>query len=223
MDARVKPAHDDRVNNDRSPQQPGRPRRRHPRAGEAGQAAEADPRRHRHAGLAPARAGFRRARPYRHRPAAVDRQRRGDLGTADQGLRSVRPACGAPRPRRPARAARSFRRQDQDTEISGARDRRRARQPRRTRRGRRRCRPQHADRVAWHRPLDRRRLPVVLPRPWRCLASRRSCRAGRRQARPRIESAAECQANGADRGTLASAARRGRASVVELLPRHEKA
>src|SRR5581483_578271 len=206
-----------------SPQHPGRPRRRHPRAGEAGRAAEADPRRHGHAGLAPARTGLCRARPYRHRTAALDRERGGDLGPADQGVRSVRPACGAPRPRRPVGTAGPVGRQDQDTEISGTRDRRRTRQPRRAGRGGCRRRTSHADGAARHRSLDRGRLSAVLPRPWRCLAGRRSCRAGRRQARPRTEGAAERQADGADRGTLASAARRGRAPLVELLSRAEEA
>ena len=57
---------------------------------EAGPAAEADPRAHRHAGAAPARAGLCRACPHRLRPAALHRERGGDLGPADGGVRSVR-------------------------------------------------------------------------------------------------------------------------------------
>ena len=89
-------------------------------------------------------------------------------------------------------------------------------------RGRRR-RAQHADRAARHRPLDRRRLSAVLPRPWRCVAGRRSRRAGSGQDRAWAEDAADREGDGAAGGAVASDARRRGASVVDLLQGAEKA
>ena len=74
-----------------------------------------------------------------------------------------------------------------------------------------------------HRPVDRRRLSAVLPRPWRRLARGRYRRAGSRQDRPRPDDAADRQTDGAAGGAVASAARRRGASVVELLPGDEEA
>ena len=64
---------------------------------------------------------------------------------------------------------------------------------------------------------------LVLPRPWRRLAGRRSRRAGGGQDRPRPEDAADRKADGAAGRAVAAAARRRGASVVELLPGAEEA
>ena len=53
-----------------------------------------------HAGAAPARGGLCRAVRHRLRAAALDRQRRRDLGPAGRGVRSVPPRRGAARARR---------------------------------------------------------------------------------------------------------------------------
>ena len=77
--------------------------------------------------------------------------------------------------------------------------------------------------AARHRAVDGRRLSAVLPRPWRCLAGRRSRRAGGHQDWPRPSGTADGKADGAARRALASVAWCCRASVVELLPRGEEA
>src|ERR1700733_7889881 len=70
--------------------------------------------------------------------------------------------------------------------------------------------------------MDRGPILVVLPRPWRCLARRRSRRAGGGQDRTGIENAPHRKGDGAPRGTLASLARRSRAFVVDVLPRAQE-
>ena len=64
---------------------------------------------------------------------------------------------------------------------------------------------------------------LVLSRPWRRLAGRRSRRAGSGQDRPRPEDAPDRKTNGATGRAVAAVARRGGASVVELLPGVEEA
>src|ERR1700722_16753335 len=70
--------------------------------------------------------------------------------------------------------------------------------------------------------MDRGPILVVLPRPWRCLARRRSRRARGGQDRTGVENPPHRQGDGASRGTLASLARRGGAFVVVLLPRAQE-
>src|ERR1700722_1870938 len=70
--------------------------------------------------------------------------------------------------------------------------------------------------------MDRGPILVVVPRPWRCLARRRSRRAGGGEDRAGIESAPHCEGDGASRGTLATDARRGGASVLDVLPRAQE-
>ena len=118
---------------------------------------------------------------------------------------------------------RPFRRQDQDAEEHRARTGRRAAEPRRAGGRGCGCRAPHADGAARHRPVDRRRLSAVLPRPWRRLAGRRYRHPGSGQGRPGPAGAPDRQADGAAGGTMASAARRGGASVVELLSGAEEA
>ena len=64
---------------------------------------------------------------------------------------------------------------------------------------------------------------LVLPRSWRCLAGRRYRDTRRGQGRTRPQDPPDRQADGAAGGAVATVARRGCASVVELLPRVEKA
>src|ERR1700732_1674182 len=71
--------------------------------------------------------------------------------------------------------------------------------------------------------MDRRRLPAVLPRPWRRLAGRRSRRAGSGQDRTWAENAPDRETDDAAGRTVASAARRRGASVVGLLPGDQEA
>src|ERR1700733_14034091 len=71
--------------------------------------------------------------------------------------------------------------------------------------------------------MDRGPIFVVLPRPWRCVARRRSRRAGGGQDRAGIESASHRKGDGASRRTLATDARRGGASVLDVLPRAQEA
>ena len=172
---------------------------------------------------APARG--RLCRPVRHRlrPAALDRERRRDLRPAVRGLRSVPSRRGAPRAHRQARAARPVGAQDQDDQG----DRQGGRQgPHRSRRGRQhggRRRACGADRAARHRPVDRRHLSAVLPRPCRRLAGRRPRRAGSGAHRLRPAQAAGRQGAGQARRSLAAVARRGGASALGLLSRGEAA
>ena len=131
------------------------------------------------AAAAPAAGRIRRARLDRGVAAALDRQRQGDLGTADRGLDPLdhgrcargRQACarrpvGAEDPhpegdRQRSTAARSIFRAARKPADEGARG---------------------ADRAARHRALDRRHLSPVLPRPCRRLAGRRPRACRRRRA-----------------------------------------
>ncbi len=105
--------------------------------------------------------------------AALDRQRESDLGTAHRGVRSVRPRRGAARAFGQARARRPV--GAEDSHAQSDRQGHRSRRPRSARAGRQTGRrgARRADRGARHRPLDRRHLSSVLPRPCRRLAGRR--------------------------------------------------
>ncbi len=96
-------------------------------------------------------------------------------------------------PRRPSGPARTVGGEDQDPEEPGARNRRGTAQSRRA--GERGCRRRapYIDFAARHRPVDRRRLPAVLPRPWRRLAGRRSRRAGSGEDRTWAEDAPDAK------------------------------
>ena len=88
--------------------------------------------------------------------------------------------------------------------------------------GRRRS-PRGADRYPRNRSMDRRHLSVVMSRPCRCLAGRRSRAAGGGAARIRFAGAAERQGNARACRNLAAAARGGGARIVDLLSWRQRA
>ena len=83
--------------------------------------------------------------------------------------------------------------------------------------------PCGADRYPRNRSVDRRHLSVVVSRPCRCLAGRRSCAAGGGAARIRVAGAPKRQGHARARRNLAAAARSGGARVVDLLSRRQRA
>ncbi len=81
----------------------------------------------------------------------------------------------------------------------------------------RRGRPRRAGPGERHRSLDRRRLSPHLPRPWRRLAGRRHCAAGRGAGCPRPPRPAGCEGDDRHRRALAAASRRRGAAAVGTL------
>ena len=150
----------------------------------AGPALQAGRREGRRLRAAPPRGGLCRAVRHRLRPAAFDRERRGDPRPAVRRLRSVPSRHGAARAHRQAQAARPVRAEDQVDQGNRQGDRQGPHRPRRGRQhgGRRGARG--ADRAARHRAVDRRHLSAcsasATPTPGRPAIS--PCR--RRRASP---------------------------------------
>src|SRR5580692_1272696 len=71
--------------------------------------------------------------------------------------------------------------------------------------------------------MDRGRVPLVLPRTWRCLAGRRPRCTGGGENRTWAEDAPQRKGDGAARRAVASDARRGGTSLVVLLPGDQEA
>ncbi len=121
------------------------------------------------------------------------------------------------RARRPLRA--------ENSHAQGHRKSHRSRRARSSRAGREAggrgsCR---AHRGSWHRPLDRRHLSSVLPRPCRRLARRRSGVAGGDAAAARARDAPDPERDGTARRIVAAMARCGGLHALVLLPHGQAA